>query len=424
MSGENVTREQLYAMAWSEPMTQVARKYGVSSSYLGRVCSMMNVPRPPVGYWTQLEFGKQVIQPPLPEARPFDLLVWAPGTALPVQKHPKPKVTTAPKVSPQRPSIKVQKSGATWPKMHPLLRDIRTHFESGRENDNGYFRPNKKILADVVVSKQGLSSAIQLANLLYLAFEDLGNPVAFLPSEGYRRRQEVNVHEKPPRNGDYETYWHPARLTAVSIGTLAIGLTIFEICERVEMRYVRGKYYPLDQLPKMGKYDEMHSWTTHKNRCTGRFCIQAYSPYGVLHWHRQWREDKPGQLLGKVKSIAKELVDLVPELVQQYEQAERQAEIARQEREAQWRKWKEEERARQLREAQIKSKDALLASIEHWAKVKAMDAFFEAEDVEQRAGLLPDEAEREAILTSVKQAREVIGSTDALAYFKAWRYPT
>lgn len=422
MSSDGVTREQLYALAWSEPMTQVARRYGVSSSFLARVCTMMNVPRPPMGYWTKLEFGKSVSQAPLPEATPFDLLVWTPGAALPVQRQPTPAVKAAPKVSVQRTPTRVKKPVAAGPRMHPLLRDIRTHYESGRENDNGYFRPNKKILADVVVSKPGLSSAMQLANLLYLAFEDLGKPVAFLPSEGYRRRQEVNVHEQPTRNGDYETYWHPARLTAVSIGTLAIGLTIFEICERVEMRYVRGKYYPLDQLPKMGKYDEMHSWTTHKNRCTGRFCIQAYSPYGVLDWHRQWREDKPGQLLGKVKAIATEIVGFAPELVRLYEQAERQAEIARQEREEQWRKWKEEERARQLREAQIKSKDALLASIDHWAKVKAMDAFFD--DVERRAGLLPVEAERDAILANVKQAREVIGSTDALAYFKAWRYPT
>lgn len=50
-----------------------------------------------------------------------------------------------------------------------------------------------------------------------------------------------------------------------------------------------------------------------------------------------------------------------------------------------------------------------------------MDAFFD--DVERRARLLEDEAERAAILANVQQAREVIGSTDALAYFKNWRYP-
>jgi len=50
-----------------------------------------------------------------------------------------------------------------------------------------------------------------------------------------------------------------------------------------------------------------------------------------------------------------------------------------------------------------------------------MEAFFE--DVERRAAELPDEAERADILANLQQARAVIGSADALMYFKSWRYP-
>lgn len=417
MGNEPVTREQLYAEVWAEPMTRVAVRYGVSSSFMARVCTAMNVPRPDVGYWTKLEFGKPVSKPPLPDARPFDMQAWAPGMAFPNKPVLKP---AAPVLAVKKVRVS-KKSAVTGPRMHRLLRDIRSHFEAGRENRNGYFRPNKKTLSDVVVSKASLPAAVQLANQLYLAFEDMGHEVSWLPVGSDFHRHPVNVHEKPPRHDDYETYWHPARLTAVSIGTLAVGLTIFETCEAIEMRYIRGTYYRADQLPKVSQRDMLHSWTTMQNQCTGRFCIKAYSPYGVLDWSRQWVETKPGELLGKVQAIVKELLDFAPELVKLYEAVQQRAEIEHQEREAQRRQWEKERRAEELRDAQKKSKEALLASIDHWAKVKAMDAFFE--DVERRAAELADKAERAAILANVQQAREVIGSTDALAYFKNWRYP-
>jgi hypothetical protein len=67
-----VSREQLYAEVWAEPMTKVALKYKVSSSFMARVCTWLNVPRPERGYWAKLAVGKMSKQPPLPEAEPGD----------------------------------------------------------------------------------------------------------------------------------------------------------------------------------------------------------------------------------------------------------------------------------------------------------------------------------------------------------------
>lgn len=72
-----VTRETLYEEVWAEPMTKVAARYGVSSSFLARVCERLNVPRPSRGYWAQLEVGKASAKPALPEARPGDELEWS-----------------------------------------------------------------------------------------------------------------------------------------------------------------------------------------------------------------------------------------------------------------------------------------------------------------------------------------------------------
>ena len=42
------SRDELYQLVWSEPMTKVAKRFEVSSSYLARICSSLNVPRPGV----------------------------------------------------------------------------------------------------------------------------------------------------------------------------------------------------------------------------------------------------------------------------------------------------------------------------------------------------------------------------------------
>jgi hypothetical protein len=41
-----VSRERLYQEVWAEPMTSVAIRYKVSTSFLARVCTWLNVPRP------------------------------------------------------------------------------------------------------------------------------------------------------------------------------------------------------------------------------------------------------------------------------------------------------------------------------------------------------------------------------------------
>ena len=44
------------------------------------------------------------------------------------------------------------------------------------------------------------------------------------------------------KNRGYNNLWSPWRCTVVYIGTVAIGLTIIEMSEEVEVRYVNGKY--------------------------------------------------------------------------------------------------------------------------------------------------------------------------------------
>jgi hypothetical protein len=69
MQWSTITREELYELVWSMPMTRASKQLCVSDVMLGRVCREREVPCPPRGYWAALRSEKkrsQYVQPPLP----------------------------------------------------------------------------------------------------------------------------------------------------------------------------------------------------------------------------------------------------------------------------------------------------------------------------------------------------------------------
>lgn len=63
-----LSREQIYNEVWELSLAGVARKYSISYSLIYKLCKEANVPIPPSGYWTKLNFEKPVSKPPLPES--------------------------------------------------------------------------------------------------------------------------------------------------------------------------------------------------------------------------------------------------------------------------------------------------------------------------------------------------------------------
>jgi hypothetical protein len=63
-----VTRDELYFQVWNNPMSRLARHYGISDVALAKWCKKLNIPRPKRGYWAKKEAGKRVTQAKLPAA--------------------------------------------------------------------------------------------------------------------------------------------------------------------------------------------------------------------------------------------------------------------------------------------------------------------------------------------------------------------
>jgi hypothetical protein len=68
--GKIVTRRELYDLLWSEPMTKLAEKFGISGVALAKACDRMCVPVPPRGYWARKTAGKGVVRATLPKRPP------------------------------------------------------------------------------------------------------------------------------------------------------------------------------------------------------------------------------------------------------------------------------------------------------------------------------------------------------------------
>jgi hypothetical protein len=176
-----ITREALYKLVWSEPMLKVAARFGVSSSYLARVCTLLNVPRPERGYWAKLAVGKAPGQPALPDARPGDELYWSRDGHLAQLDRPLPK----PPISAARRRIRAVKPS---PAQHSLIAGAKALFEVGRRSyEVGYLKPAKKLLVDLAVSKTALDKALAFANELFLALEERGHRVVIAPSNEFSK---------------------------------------------------------------------------------------------------------------------------------------------------------------------------------------------------------------------------------------------
>lgn len=64
---KKISRQGLYNLVWSKPMTALAKEYNISDNGLRKICKKLNIPLPQLGHWQKLQFGKKVIIIPLPK---------------------------------------------------------------------------------------------------------------------------------------------------------------------------------------------------------------------------------------------------------------------------------------------------------------------------------------------------------------------
>ena len=411
-----ISREDLYQLVWSKPMIRVAEHFNVSSSYLARVCSNLNVPRPKRGYWAKLAAGKAVSVPKLPEAKLGEPIEWSKeglvrGISI---AHTEAEIVT----KKTRKSVSVIKSGE-----HKLLRNTKKLYTKCRfSHSAGYLRPDKKLLPDITVSEPSLDRALSYMNSLFLTLEERGHGVSFAPYGGRFRRASIDRKLTPNKLNDYETFWSPSRPTIVYIGNVAIGLTLIELSEDIDMLYFNGKYIPKSETTPEFRRKAMksHGWETTVSTANGKFRLQTYSPYFHADWSKVWDEKKQGSFAKNTTEVVKTLENAEAELFRLIKEGEIRSELGR----SAWEIEHEKDRRQRIREqkaqARKDSTSQLIETIAAWDEVVRIQRFFS--EAKQHTSSLGEE-EKSHILDRLKLARELVGSNDVVEIISSWKTP-
>lgn len=62
----SITRQELYDLIWSAPISRLAKNYGILDYQLRKICNDFNIPVPQNGYWQKLKYNKPVSKIALP----------------------------------------------------------------------------------------------------------------------------------------------------------------------------------------------------------------------------------------------------------------------------------------------------------------------------------------------------------------------
>ncbi|MCZ7679782.1 MAG: hypothetical protein M5U28_13875 [Sandaracinaceae bacterium] len=382
------------------------------------------MPRPPRGYWAKLKAGKNVRRPALPPTRPSDEHVWrteriwGSGGVPPEQ---------APSVTPAQPLPARAKGAIVRGGLHSMVWGAKEAFAKAPHDREGYLRPERWEVPDVLVSKAAVKRGLAFMNALFLALEGRGYDVVFAPRDRDFKVGAADLPDEARQRWPERPRWRPQRATLVFVGEVAVGLTLVELPEEMPARrlwdeklWVRDtRKYPatteLDRRVAALTLDRpLLHWLPNE-----RLRLRAYSPYPMTSWTQDW-SDGESKLEHEIDSIIagiEEGARGIPALIVN----------ARREYDEHCRKLEEERRARVLREARERyerasaaSGEALLNLVRDWSEAEAIRRFLEAveEDLDDA-----DPRTREGIAAKVSRAREMLGSPRAADWLAAWTPP-
>jgi hypothetical protein len=415
-----ISQLDLYEQVWSTPANRLADKFGVSGSYLARVCDALKVPRPPVGYWQKLAVGKAKPRPDLPLALPGDQVTWSKDKALatPIKRMAQPssvKAITA-EAKPERAS------------RHPLLQGVEGHFRKTRKLDEGEFlKPYKQLLPDIVTSETCLAQALGLANEIYNALDRKGHRIQFAPPDRQMHRPHIEERQSPGKDRKYGQYsmgriWSPHRSTITYLGSIPVGLALTEMTERVTLRRIGNKYLREDskEIRSAKAWQLANSWTTEQDLPCGRFRLVAYSPLHGVEWLHSWQETAKASLGGMIPDFLKKLENSQDEIQRLMTAADEAAARRQREWEEQQERWRMEEDQRRIKQADAESRKQLSDIMDRWATAVAVQRFFD--EAEERASLVGEER-HVRIMQRLALARAMLGPSDPLDYLEEWLAP-
>ncbi len=169
-----LSREELYAQVWAEPMTKLAQRYGLSDRGLGKICARMGVPTPSRGHWARVASGRTPHQAILPAIRTGQLAVvfidrrdphlditersQEIAEAIKAESHPDNHICVPDELIDP----------------HPLVEKTAKSLRAARTNDRSLVSPRAKQCLDIRVGKESVERALRIMDALVKALDARG----------------------------------------------------------------------------------------------------------------------------------------------------------------------------------------------------------------------------------------------------------
>jgi hypothetical protein len=353
MARHTFTRQELFELVWSEPMTKLAARYGISGNGLAKACRKADVPVPERGYWNRLHAGQKVEKTSLPNTGPN-----TPDRVIIDPPLPRPEAPPPPPVPPTV-QEKIEREGreatpiAVFATLSSPHRIIAAWLEQDRRErrerrHDPWFSSRQQPIDGSDLAKRRL----RILSALFKALEKRGYRLVTDDSPYNRAVQIVANEEK------------------------------FSIVLEERIRQVRRKLTDEDRADRSRYFSANQTWTQEKF-ASGELVltISEQNSYGPK---RRWSDMPDAPLESKLGEVLPEVAGMFEELrLRRIAEAEARE---RQRKAEQERYRKEMERKREM----VRDR-RLLRHCQDWHTANSIRAFIAAVEASPLPSAHPDE---------------------------------
>ena len=198
MATENIVlkREELFDLVWTEPISKLAKRFGISDVGLAKICKRLQIPRPEQGHWVRVKKNWPVKArpqlPPVHDPSLFQVVIEArKGPA----SDPERKLDADPLIIQERLLENRIHVSATLSSPHPLIRATAERAKGRRPDKYGRISLQGKDSLDIHVSPASLPRALRVMNALIKASEARGMRISAGNAPGFETQIIVRGEE-------------------------------------------------------------------------------------------------------------------------------------------------------------------------------------------------------------------------------------
>ena len=375
-----LSREDLYELAWSKPMSALAQDFGISDVALAKRCRRLGIPVPGRGYWARVDAGQTPHRPKLkdrePQGRDQGALSLAPSVgAYPVQKGLTAEDETSESVPVRIAALAITPTASIVDAL-PVVKRTAVREKHPRRSELSFERGEKTgSVVALEVTPAVSDRALLLADTLLRAAQSLGWD--FDDPRRLRKKQvlpDVEEESKPQAAAEQTEASEPHGGRLLVEGE-QVGL-------KIEERFREDPVVPSTAQVAREKREYGYHAPRKVAVATGALRVvrlDTYRTWGTPE-RRSWYDRKARRVEEQIPEILLGLYELAVSIKQRREKDERQA----REREAQ-------ERRRQERAAIQEDNQKLIVQLERdagaWHRARYLRRYLGA--VRQRLGDRP-----------------------------------